>query len=153
MKRIVTMPAAVLLGLALLTACGDDVVPGVGGGGDYCETLKEAKKEFGSQDMANLDDIADRIQELRDQAPDEVQDDWEVLGEAYDEVLQALEDAGISQEDLEAMQKGETLSPEDMEAFAEAMAELESLNSEEVEKASDAISKHAKEECDVDLDV
>ena len=44
-KRILSAAAAVALGLALLTACGDDGgSKASGSGGDYCSDLKDAKR-------------------------------------------------------------------------------------------------------------
>ena len=92
------------------------------------------------------------LDELADAAPDEIKDDWEILADGFDKILEAFEKAGIDAEDLEAIQKGETPEGVDMTKLQEAFAELEELNSEEYQEASDNISKHAKDECDIDLD-
>ena len=38
-----------------------------------------------------------------------------------------------------------------MEALTEAMTEAQALGGEEFEKATEAIEKHAKDECNIDL--
>ena len=147
------LAGATVLGLSLLTGCGED---GVGGGGaDYCDQLKSAKEEIDKLDegdLGNFEDLSDTIHDLADAAPDEIKDDWEILADGFDAILQAFEDAGIDAEDLEAIQKGEVPQDVDMDALQEAFAELDELSGEEFQTASDNISKHAKDECDVDLD-
>ena len=155
MKRIIIVAGALTLGLSMLTACGDDGVAGVGGGGDYCDLLKDAKDELdGAEngDLGDLDEAGERLEEVRDAAPDELKDDWDTMIEGFEAIIKAFEDAGITQEDMEAMQNGEIPPDLDMEAFQEAMGQLQELNSEEFQAASDNIGKHAKEECDIDLE-
>ena len=150
-----TFAGAVVLGLSLLTACGDDGGGSAGGGGDYCESLKSAKKQIdgaGSGDLGGLEDAAETIEDLKDEAPDEIKDDWEVLYEGFKSILDAFEEAGIDAEDLEAMQKGEMPEGVDLETLQAAMSKVQSLDSPEFQEASDAIAKHAKDECGVDLE-
>ena len=96
MKRILSAVAAAALGLGLLTACGDD--GGGSAGGDYCDDLKAAKKELdsiGDGDFSKLQEATDRMHDLADEAPDEIQDDWEVLVDGIDKLIAALDKAGL----------------------------------------------------------
>jgi hypothetical protein len=147
-KRLTPLLAATALGASLLTACS-------GGTDAYCDTLKETKsdfEDFEAADFSNFDEFTDRVEELADDAPDEVKDDWEVLEKAFKGFVEALDKAGLKPEDLEGMASGELPEGVDMEALQEAMSEAQALGGEEFEKATDAIDKHAKDECNIDLD-
>lgn len=156
MQRILSLAAAAALGLALLTGCGDDGGGAASDGGDYCQDLKAAKENLDKiegGDLGSLEDTTEQIHDLRDEAPDEIKDDWEILSDAFDQILAAFEEAGLDKEELAALQEGSKLPEDvDMAALQEALAELETLSRGEFEKAGDNIAKHAKEECDLDLE-
>ncbi len=154
MNRILSTAAAVALGLSLLTACGDDG-GGSAGSGDYCDDLKAAKKNLDSiegGDLSSLSDTADQIHKLRDEAPDEIKDDWEILSDGFDKIIAAFKKAGLSDEDIANLQGGQLPDDVDMAALQAAMAEIQELGGEEFTKAGDNISKHAKDECGIDLE-
>jgi hypothetical protein len=155
-KRILSAAATVALGLTLFTACGDDDGGGsASGGGDYCKDLKSAKKSLDTiegGDLGSLSDTADQIHKLRDEAPDEIEKDWTVLSDGLDKILDAFEKAGLSEEDIEKLQSGQMPEDVDMAELQSAMTEIQDLGGEEFTKAGDAIAKHAKDECDIDLD-
>jgi hypothetical protein len=153
-KRILSAVAAAALGLGLLTACGDDG-GGSAGGGDYCDDLKAAKKELdsiGDGDFSKLQEATDRMHDLADEAPEEIQDDWEVFVDSIDKLLAALDKAGLTGEDMANLQSGQLPDGVDMEALQDLMAELQKLDTPEFEEAADNINKHAKDECDIDLE-
>lgn len=153
MKRVTSVLAATVLGVSLLSGCGGD--DGGGGGGDgYCDALKATQKEFENfedADFSSFDEFTDRADELADDAPDEVKDDWKVLAAALTEFVDALEGAGLEPEDLEALQNNELPEGVDMDALTEAMTQAQALGSEEVQKATENIEKHAKEECNIEF--
>jgi hypothetical protein len=145
---LTSLLAATLLGASLLTSCS-------GGTDAYCDTLKDTQKDFDdfqASDFSNFDEFTDRVEELADDAPDEVKDDWEVLEKAFKGFVDALDEAGLEPEDLEGLANGELPEGVDMEALSSAMEEAQALGGEEFEKATKAIEKHAKDECDIDLD-
>lgn len=145
MRRIGTWAATAVLGAGLLAGCG-------GGGGDteaYCNSLEEAKDAFsGDMNAASFDELSDKVDDLVDEAPGEVSGDWEKLQDKLDELNGALEDAGLSAADLEDPAKMGDVDPEDAQKIQEI---AESMSGDDLEKASDNIEKHAKDECDVDL--
>ena len=150
-----TFVGATALGLSLLTGCGDDGGGGGSGGAGYCDQLKDAKERIDAiddGDFGDFEELSETVNDLADAAPDEIKDDWGVLKEGFDAILAAFEEAGIDSEDLEAIQKGEIPPDVDMEKLQAAFADLEELSGDKFTTASDNISKHAKEECDVDLD-
>jgi hypothetical protein len=150
------LAVAVLL-VGSVAACGDDSSNGDGesnDAGSYCDDLKDAKEEFASlegedADPAVLEDAFSTMQKLGDEAPDEVAADWDVLTEGFDKIQQALDDAGIGLEDLDDPDALATMDP----AAAQKLTQVfSSLDGDEFSGAADAITKHAKDECDVDLE-
>jgi len=155
-NRILSSAAVAALGLSLFTACGDDDGGGSAsdGGGDYCTDLKAAQKKIGklgAGDLGSISDTVDQVHELRDEAPDEIQDDWKVLSDGFDKIIAAFEKAGLTEEDIAKLQSGEMPTDVDMAAITEALKEVEELGEEEFTKAGDAIRTHAKDECGIDL--
>ncbi|MBJ7356068.1 hypothetical protein [Nocardioides sp.] len=152
MKRLTSLLAVTAFSASLLTGCGGD-----GGGGDadsYCDSLESIQKDFEdfeAADFSNFDEFTDRVEALADDAPDEVKEDWEVLTKAFTAFVDALEEAGLEPADLEGLANNELPEGVDMEALTEAMTEAQALGSEEVEKATENIEKHAKDECNIDL--
>ena len=157
MKRFLSAVAAAALGLGLLTACGDDTDgAGTAGSGDYCKDLKSAQKELNSVqggDVSSLEETVDRIHQLRDEAPDEIQDDWERLSGAFDKIVAAFKKAGIDEEDIAAIQSGQIPDGVDQAALTEAYSEIAKLGEDQaLQDSVEAIRKHAKDECGVVLE-
>ena len=146
MKIKLAVAGAALASLTL-TACG-------GGNDAYCEDLKSAKKDFdalSAGDAEQLDQTFETLQGLADEAPDEISEEWAQLDESITQVQTALDDAGLTFEDLASAQSGELpegVSQEDLQALA---AEFQNIGSQETQEASEAIEEHAQEECDVNL--
>ncbi len=148
MKFLTGVAGAVLV-LGSLTACG-------GGDDEYCSAIEDAQKQFegleNGEDFDQLGDAIDTLQGLGEDAPDDVADDWEVFNDALADFQTALDDAGVSGADLEAMQNGEIPEGLDDPATMEDLTTAsQALTSEEVSDAGDAIKKHAEETCDVDF--
>jgi hypothetical protein len=141
--------------MLVATAFAASLLTGCGGGTDgYCDSLESTQKDFEdfeAADFSNFDEFTDRVDELADDAPDEVKDDWKTLGDALKAFVEALDKAGLKPEDLEGLASGEFPEGVDMDALTEAMNEVQALGGEDVEKATEAIEKHAKDECNIDL--
>jgi hypothetical protein len=158
-KKLASSAAGAVLLLGALAACGDDSGSGDGesSGGDassYCDDLKDAKEQFKSlegddADPSQLDEAFATMQSLGDEAPDEVAGDWKVMTDGFDKIEKALDEAGLSMEDLA---NPEALADLDPAAAQKLSQEFTSLDSQEFSDAGDAITKHAKDECDVDLE-
>jgi hypothetical protein len=152
-RRIVSALAAAALGTALLGGCGDDGASDAGGDG-YCTDLEAATTELDAVqhgDLGGLRDATASMQELAQEAPKELEDAWKVLIDGVDRLVDAIEAAGLSEEDLAGLQSGEIPDGVDMEALEDLMAELKALKTPEFQEATEAITAHAKEECGVDL--
>ena len=169
--RVTVIVSTVVLSAGLLAGCGSsdgddkasaDKSTGDKGSsaGDYCDQLKDAKADFDTlesdtPDFSKFDDAIARFHELADGAPSEVADDWKTLDGALSAMEKALADAGLKIEDLAAITAGqlpEGMTAEDVQALGPKLqTAFSGLETDEVEKAGDAIEKHAKSECDIDL--
>lgn len=146
MKKL-ALAGAVLAAATTLTACGS-------GSSAYCSDLKSATKEFDSlegSDLGQIDQAFATFHKLADEAPSDVESDWKVLDDGITSVEKSLDEAGIKLEDLAKVQQGELPEGVDMAKLQGLAADFQKLSDEKFTKASDAIEKHAKDECDVDL--
>ena len=84
----------------------------------------------------DLESATGVFDELADQVPDEIRDDYEVLAENFSKLAEALKDVDLS--------AGATPSPEDLAKIQEV---TQSLDSAEVQKASQNIEAWASENC------
>jgi len=151
-KKLATGMAGALLLLASVTACGgDDGGDGGSSSGDYCDTLKSATEKFealSDQDFGEFDEVISTLQQLGDEAPEEVSADWKVLNDGLGEFQAALDEAGVSMEDLSDPEAIADLDPDAMQNLTEV---AQGMSGQEFEDASKNIEEHAKSECDVDL--
>lgn len=146
MKKLVGLAATAVLSAGVLTGCG--------GSGDYCSSLEEAVDEFDTLDdgdFAQFDEALETFRGLADEAPSEVEDQWDSLVGAIDELETAFDDAGVSFEDLDGLESGDLPEGVDQEALMEALGSVGDLGAEELTEAGDDISEHAESECDVEL--
>ena len=147
MKQRLVLAAVAALCASTLTACG-------GGTKAYCDDLREANKDFSSldnADFAKFDEAISRMHKLADEAPDEVKDDWKVLDGALNDLQAALKKAGLTTDDLAKMSQGQMPENFDMTKLQQLQEDMSSLGDQKFEDASNAIEKHAKDECNVDL--
>ena len=84
----------------------------------------------------DLESATGVFDELADQVPDEIRDDYEVLAENFSKLAEALKDVDLS--------AGATPSPEDLAKIQEV---TQSLDSAEVQEASQNIEAWASENC------
>ena len=148
MKQRLVLAAVAALCASTLTACG-------GGTKAYCDDLRDAKSDFsslGADDIGKFDEIFSRVHKLADEAPDEVADDWKVFDDTLSGFQAALKKAGLTTDDLEKMSAGQVPENFDMSKLEQLQEDMTALSSQKFEDASDNIQKHAKDECNVDLD-
>lgn len=152
-RRFLTV--SLLTSLAFVgVACGDDDGGGGGGGSasSFCDTVEDFKSAsdesdsiFTGTELPDAGDVeeimtnaGDAVEEMMDNAPAEIADDVEMMGDATKRMIDAFEAADW---DLMAV-----ATDEDFAAIAEE------LDSEELTAASDRISAYVKDECGIDLD-
>lgn len=156
MKKTFGLVAAAVLTVAL-GACGDDGDSG-GGGTDeaaYCDAFESARSKFDDTDFTQLDsqtfdDVKQEFSDVRDQAPEEIQGEWETLEGALDEFEQILSDAGLSLDDLTSIQNGEIPDNFDMSKLQDLQENMSAFaENNEFQQAADAIQKDAETRCDI----
>lgn len=161
MKRSTARTAAVgaVMVLGSLTGCGgSDGGSGEGSSsGDYCSAVEAAKAQFDDLETGNFagfEEAFDALRGLADQAPTEVAAQWEVIVGGLDQIQGAIEDAGFTLEEFGAYVEDPANPPPDIdvEALNQLGTELQDLDSAAFTEASDAITKHAQDECGVDLE-
>jgi hypothetical protein len=146
-KRLTTPLAAIALGASLLTACS-------GGSDSYCDTLNDSEStidRLDEGDFSVMGDLVDQIEQITDEAPDEVKEDWEVLRSSYTSLIDALEEAGVSVDEFAAAVSGEVPEDVDMEALSGVLENVQALDTDRLEEAQEAIKQHAKDECNIEL--
>lgn len=151
--RCLTALGAVVLGAGLLTGCGGD--DEAGASGDYCTDLEAVSNELNSVqdgDVSSLEETLDSLEVLRDEAPAAIEEDWDRLYDAFERIVQAFDDAGLSAEDIEDIQNGQIPDGVDQQALEQAYAEISRLSDDtELTASVTRIQDHAKDECDLDL--
>jgi hypothetical protein len=172
MSKHVGWAAAAVLALGALAGCGDSTDAGNStDAGDtseeasatepensteaYCERLTSVKDAFTSFEEGNPTQYSDAIDRLRDlggQAPEEISDDWQTMVGAMDGLEAAVEDAGLSFDDLATLGEGPLPEGVTAEDIAKLQTDLEAFDSSEIDKAGDDIAAHAKSECGVDIE-
>ena len=129
-------------------------------GGDYCKQLKAAKADFAtfesdSPDFSKFDDAIATFHDLADSAPPEVADDWKTVDGALSSMEKALSEAGLKMADIGAISSGKLpagMTPAELQAIGPKLqSAFSGLETDNVEKAGNAIEKHAKSECGIEL--
>ena len=148
-----TMAATLTLAAAVLAACGQDDGQGAGA---YCSELKTDKAYFQTfnspePDLSELDEVFTRMHSLARVAPAAVEKPWATLDGAVTTIEDALHEAGLSVDDLVAIQRGEIPDDVDLDKLTELGPKMEALGGPEVDDAATRIATHAKDECGVDL--
>jgi hypothetical protein len=150
MWKPLTAVAPLALVAGLLAGCNDDS----SGASPYCVDLRSGKAAFqalSDDDVDKLDAAFKEIHHLTTEAPEAVADAWKTIDDGVTAMTDALAEAGISLDDLAAMQDGEIPEDVDLTALAELTPKLETFGGPEMDKAAAAIERHAKDECGVTL--
>lgn len=154
MSRLRTVAATAVLGCVLgVVGCGED--GSTAGSGDYCADLDAVQKELNSVsggDVSTLEETLDQLETLKDEAPAELAEDWEVLYDVFGKIVAAYREAGLSADDIEAIQNGQVPDGADAQALQDAYAEITALSTDQrLTDAVAAIREHAADECGIDL--
>ena len=150
MRKSVQTLVAVALSSAVLAGCG-------GGNDEYCSKIKDAKSEFGSLSgsPSAIDERSERgfdvMHDLAKIAPDEVSDDWKTLDDSITKLEDALDKAGLKLSDLAKFQQGQVPKDSSAAKLKTLLEEISKINTSQLDSASTAIKKNAKDECDVEL--
>ena len=154
LRSLALAGASLLLGTTVAcSGASTDQAGSDAGTQQYCDSLKSAQKEFGainSGDVTpgNLDRILDRMHSLSQQAPAPVADDWRKLDGAIGRLQGGLDDLGLSFKDLSDPKKLAQVDPQQLQEFGR---QTQQLGGQQFERAGDAIEKHAKQVCHINL--
>lgn len=133
-----------VLAAALLGGCASDQER-------YCDAVAEHQEALSeiaaSGDPGRTLDTLPAYRDLRDRAPDDISDDWQVVVGALEGLQSALEDAGADAS-YDAEDPPEGLSPEDRRAIERA---ADSLGSSRTLEAMSSVEQHALDVCKTPL--
>lgn len=149
MLKTLTALAPLALVAGLLTGCNNDDSSTTSA---YCTDFKADHAKFealSGDDIGAMDDTIARIHHLAGEAPAAVAAAWKVVDDAATAMTDALAEAGITFDDLAAIQNGDVPDDVDLTELDELAPKLEVFSGPEVEKAGDEIERHAKDECGV----
>ena len=154
LRSLAVAGTALLLGTTVAcSGASTDQAGSDAGTKQYCNSLKSAQQEFGAINRGdvtpgNLDRILDRMHSLSQQAPAPVADDWKKLDGAISQLQGGLDDLGLSFKDLSDPKKLAQVDPQKLQEFGRRMQQLAG---QQFEKAGNAIEKHAKQVCHINL--
>jgi hypothetical protein len=151
--------ALAITAAAGLSACGTgDKADAADGTTAYCHDLKEMKTYFegfqsDTPDVTALGEAFKRMHALADIAPPAVAKDWATVDQEVDAIEKAMKDAGLTFEELAAMQNGDVPDDVDLDKLTAVGAEFEKLAGGDFDEATAHIAAHAKKTCGFTLPV
>ena len=141
MRRLLALALAV----PLLGGCGS-------GEDDYCDAVEDRQAELTDIVSSTRPDALLQAQgifeDLRESAPDDIVDEWQVLVGAVDGLGDAMRDAGADPETYDPEDPPADVSPEQQEAIATASTRLASA---EVAEALRAVDQQVRDVCHTPL--
>jgi hypothetical protein len=147
-SRATVLLAAAGLLLSTLTGCADQTESYCGALADRRETLTDLATRAGEPGSDVLADTREQWQELREEAPDDIADEWATLVYALQGLVEAFEEAGTSPAEFDPADPPPGVSADEADRLEDAAAELASRR---VTAAGEAVEQHARDVCDVDL--
>ena len=141
--------------MLLLVSTG---LSGCSGTRSYCSSLGEDKvrlnrlaADAGKAGTAGADALGETVgvlADLRDQAPDDISDEWVTLVGALEGLVDAFRASGATPGDFAGGSKPEGVTRGQYDAVQQAVAELRSTR---VQQAGKSIEQHGLDVCKVDL--
>jgi len=140
-----SLVAVALVASVALTGCAGTTE-------QYCaevESEREALQELaGSTDAGSLDRTLEVFERLREEAPDDVVDEWDTVIFSLETLRDALAEAGVDAGDFSAGGPPDDVTEEELRAIEDA---AQQLRSEPVTDAGQGLEQHARDVCGVDL--
>lgn len=148
-RRALLAPGALLLAaLAGLTGCAGDTDAYCGALEDDQQALTDLAKSSSSPDGNLFADGLTVFKGLRQEAPDDIRDEWDTFYFAWEGVAEAFDAAGIGPQEYRPGERPDGVSETQAQAIEDAAAELGSAR---VVEAGKGIEQHARDVCKVDL--
>jgi len=121
-----------------------------GAGSKYCELLATdfATLFANIKGPEDVDKAVDVIEQIAEEAPPAVEDEWGVMEGALSQMKSALTQAAALQKKAAA---GEIPPKQLQKQTAKLMEDMKALDTPENNKAGDAVSEHASEYCGISL--
>ena len=139
----------------VLVAAG---LTGCSGTKSYCSALRDDKARLtslaaesakpGANGGKALVQTVDVLAGLADQAPDDIQDEWDTLVQALRGLSDAIRESGADPGDFASGATPDGVSAGQLDAVQQAARELQDLR---VQQAGTSIEQHARDVCKVDL--
>jgi hypothetical protein len=111
------------------------VVTGCGRGQSYCEVVDDHQSELGAiaggDDRTGLIAALPIFRDLRDHAPDDVADDWDVVVAGLEGLDDALSDAHVDPSTYDPRHPPAGLDPQDRAAIRRAAARLAAADTQQ----------------------
>lgn len=136
---------AAVLGFVLLAGCGDEQE-------SYCDAVEERQGEL-SEIAAEggpgaAFDVLPIYEELADEAPSDLTDEWRLVVDRLRSLEEAFEDAGADPATYDPQDPPDGLTREDRAAISRAAA---ALGAAETQEAMGGIEQHARDVCKTEL--
>jgi hypothetical protein len=159
MNKPLGLAAAMVLALQVAACSGSDDDANSGSGDDiYCDKVEEAKSslealELSTSSQEDWDQAGSMLDDIADDAPSDIKGDWENIAGYFDDFQAALDDVGLSIEDLSAAQGGEPpegVSVEDLQALQPKLTKI--VRDWSLEESLSNVASDAQERCGIALD-
>jgi hypothetical protein len=139
------------------TSASTTVAAGGGGGGQYCAVIRGAKANIdaltkvqasGIPAGAKVGVIVDAIHKADDAAPASIKPEWDLFRHKIDQLISALQSAGVSLDDLSNPAKLQKLDPAKLQKL-EAIDQQ--FSTSDFTKASADITANVKAVCGISI--
>ena len=150
--RVLRWAPALVLTVAMGSACARDPEAVPEPQADYCETVTDQQETLSevaaSDDPGSLLDALPPYRELAQDAPRDIEGDWDRVVESLEALEAVLEETGVDPEEYDAADPPTDLPEEHRTAIARAAREL---GSEETVAAMARVEQHALDVCGTPL--
>lgn len=146
-RRLVATALAAALAVATLSGCGDDDPYA-----DYCGAVKSHQEQLSKTLDAGgpqaLLEALPTFQELQDQAPGDIADDWAVLTKALSDLREALDAAGVDPSTYDPQKPPSGVTQAEQDRIAAAAT---AVGSQRTQQALAAVDQQARDVCHASL--
>lgn len=150
--RVLRSAPALVLAVSVISACSRDPEAVPEPQADYCETVADEQETLGdiasAEDPGSLLEALPPYRELAQDAPRDIEGDWDRVVESLEGLQAVLEETGVDPEEYDAADPPTDLPEEDRTAIERAAREL---GSEETVAAMARVEQHALDVCGTPL--
>jgi len=155
-NTLVRLGAAVAISVAAaasLVGCGGDDTPSSSADSGYCSDVQDAKDSFEALlnnqiDQQAFENLGVQLKAIAGEAPAAIKAKWLTVSKAVDDFRSALDDAGLTMEDMHDMGSGPMSGGAPMERAMNAAA---ALGAASFSTAQSAVARNVQSECHFSL--